>query len=151
MSENTFTRVLVVIDGSDAARRALEAALRLCRETGASLVVLARGEHMPKYGALIAEVEDAKRARDKVLAMTLDEASVFASYSDLAIVTYTSPDSSWHRIVDYAVKNESDLIVIGYRPSLLGEWRFGSTIGRLVKRAPCPVLVVGALGRTTSS
>lgn len=143
MSRAYFTRVLVVVDGSDAARRALTVALDLCQVTGSRLTVLARGTRMPRSAISVAEVQEAERRRDSELGATLDEASVFASYADVEILTDTLAGPNWRNIVNYAVAQEHDLIVIGENPGLLRGRVFASTVDRLVRHSPCPVLAVG--------
>ena len=143
MSERHFANVLVVIDGSDAARRALTSALDLCQATDARLTVLARGQRMPKAATSIAEVEDAKRRRDQSLAASLDEANVFASYADVDIVTDSLGGPSWRNIVNYAAAHENDLIVMGYKPGLLSGRVLRSTVDSVVQHSSCPVMVIG--------
>lgn len=143
MSQRYFTNLVVVIDGSDAARRALTSAMALCRAADARLTVLARGQRMPKATASIAEVEDAKRRRNQALAASLDEANVFASYADIDIFTDTFAGPNWRNIVNYAVAHHNDLIVIGYKPGLLSGRVFRSTVDSVAHHSPCPVMVIG--------
>lgn len=147
MSQPYFRNVLVVIDGSDAARRALTTALNFCQATGARLTVLARGARMPKGATSITEVEEAERKRDQALSATLDEANVFASYAEVDIATDTLAGPHWRNIVNYAEAHRSDLIVIGRNPGLLSGRVFRSTADRLAQYAPCPVMAIGTTAR----
>ena len=47
------------------------------------------------------------------------------------------------KIIETAIREKVDLIVLGRRgSSRLATWFFGNTAGRIVRKAPCPVLVV---------
>jgi len=55
-----YRRILVALDGSEAARKALQAALVLARTHGAHLHALGVEERLPRYAATVGEVEEAK-------------------------------------------------------------------------------------------
>lgn len=52
-----FQRVLVAYDGSDGAKKALEAAVGVAYRDSAELIGLAIEAHLPHYGATVGEVE----------------------------------------------------------------------------------------------
>ena len=56
-----FTRILVGLDGSEAAQRALERALDLAALYGAELLVVSVEEKLPAYAATVGEVQEEER------------------------------------------------------------------------------------------
>ena len=63
--------------------------------------------------------------------------------SDTPIKTMTCEGVAWQKIVEVAKENGTDLIVAGTgRQSALARMVLGSTAERIVRHAPCPVLVV---------
>jgi nucleotide-binding universal stress UspA family protein len=130
-----FERVLVVVDGRDRSRRALDAAISICHATGARLTVLVASRRLPKYGASIAEIDDAKRLVDGQLASISNEAQAFASFAEVDVDTNrTSGPVRWVR--RYAAASAVDLIVVARRGL---PWPLPSTADRVVRSARCPV------------
>lgn len=134
MGPYMFSNVLVQVDGSEASRRALEAALSLCEATRARLTVLAAQGRLPAYAATVGEVDDAKRAKDELFSSVLDEAQVMASYEGIPITTDLVTGPVVRAVSEYAESHAHDLIVLGNRTRVLGRWMPGSIAAG---RAPC--------------
>lgn len=58
MSPYEFTNVLVAIDGSDEAAKALDCALSICTALDANLTVLAVEGKLPAYATSLGEVDE---------------------------------------------------------------------------------------------
>jgi nucleotide-binding universal stress UspA family protein len=71
--------VLVAYDGSEGARRALEAVVDLARRGDAELIGLAIEAHLPHHGATVGEVEEKRRFEKQAYARLLKEAAAYAA------------------------------------------------------------------------
>ena len=134
------TTIVVPSDGSTAAESQLASARALARATGARVVVahvneLVRG-HMATHSLHACEEELESNVRAQVSA--LQGAGVRA---ELAIVATTAEVS--RAIAHLASERGADLIVTRRKPrGALLKWPFGGVSRRLIRLAPCPVLVV---------
>jgi nucleotide-binding universal stress UspA family protein len=134
------TTIMVPSDGSMAAEPQLASARALARATGARIVVahvneLVRG-HLGTHSVHACEDHLESNVRRQV--RELQTAGVRA---ELEIVASTGEVS--RAIANLAGKRGADLIVTRKeRPGALPRWPFGSVSRRLIRLAPCPVLVV---------
>jgi nucleotide-binding universal stress UspA family protein len=80
-----FQRVLVAYDGSDGAKKALDAAVSVARRDSAELIGLAIEAHLPHYGATVGEVEEERRFEEQACTQLLAEASSYAAGRGVAI------------------------------------------------------------------
>ena len=142
MSPYQFTRVLVAIDGSDDAQKALDCALSICQALDADLTVLAVEGKLPAYAASLGEVDEVKREKDEFFNRVLDAARRSAEARGVSIRTDLVLGHSADVIVHYAAAHAHDLIVVAHHAHLLGGMILGSTADRVAHRAPCPVMVV---------
>jgi nucleotide-binding universal stress UspA family protein len=142
MSPYDFRHVLVAVDGSDGARKALDCALSLCRAVGAELTALAVEGRLPVYAGSIGEVDEVKREKDAFFANVLDEARADAAAHGIDIQTDLVPGHAAEVITHYARAHGHDLIVVGHRGHFLGDYLLGSTADRVAHHAHCPVMVV---------
>ncbi len=144
--EVVFRSILVAVDGSKHAERALEEAIDLARSQKARLtlitVALAPPLAMPGYVPALPSPEqlqeDAQRLLDRTEATVPD---------DVPVTTIVRVGSPAQAILDRIVHGEHDLVVMGSRghgsiQSLL----VGSVSQAVVHRSPVPVLVVHASG-----
>jgi nucleotide-binding universal stress UspA family protein len=116
--------ILVGFDGSDAARRALDAAASLVGY-GSTLAVVSVGpEGRPVPRRPLVE------ARDRLLTQQI-QASYLEQVGDPA-----------EQLVQTARELDVDLVVVGRRKSSLQRLVLGSVSAKVVRRAPCDVLVV---------
>jgi nucleotide-binding universal stress UspA family protein len=139
-----FNKILAPIDFSPASRNGLKHALRCAEEFGAELTLLYVLEPPPSAslvaipGAVVFSETDFTKAEKNLRSL-------------VASVGHQSDEPRWkvragvpsHEIVEAAKEADVDLIVIathGYTG-----WKhfcIGSTAERVVRAAPCPVLVV---------
>jgi nucleotide-binding universal stress UspA family protein len=142
MSPYDFTNVLVAIDGSEGASKALDAALSLCVALDARLTALAVEGKLPAYAASMGEVDEVKREKDEYFQRVLQQARTHAHASGIDLTTDLVPGHAAEVITHYARAHGHDLIVIGYRGHFLGDYLLGSTADRVAHHAHCPVMVV---------
>ena len=142
MSGFAFQSVLVAVDGSDGATRALACAVSLCERLGGRLTVLAVEGKLPAYAASLGEVDDVKRQRDEFFSGVLRDAHDAASRHGVRVHTDLVPGHAAEVISHYARAHGHDLIVIGHRGHFLGDYLLGSTADRVAHHAHCPVMVV---------
>lgn len=147
-----YTRIVVGIDGSELATKALRHALALAKENKARLFVVtstepamlvAPGAEMMAVntGELIAELEEAKASSAKA---TLAEAEALASAEGLKIEKIHLPSSiAADAILDTAGQQGADLIVMGSHGRRgLGRLLLGSQAAEVLARSSIPVLVI---------
>ena len=136
-----FEKIMVATDGSDNANAAVSYAAELAKKVGARNVLLI---HI--CPGCTADIDVDETNREAAEAIVSEAAGAFAS-SGAKILTQVvidyPPEAIGTAIVDVAVKEAADLLVVGSRG--LSEFRgmlLGSVSNRIVQRATCPVLVI---------
>jgi nucleotide-binding universal stress UspA family protein len=125
--------VLAATDFSIGALRALEEARWLSRRGGLELQVL----HVALSGVWRTDDHSIEWLR----AASLDPAAVLVRRG-----------LAWVELVRHAREVSAAMLVVGsHGSSGVQQLRLGSTAGRLVTRAPCPVLVVAGTERPTAA
>jgi nucleotide-binding universal stress UspA family protein len=142
VSPYDFTNVLVPIDGSEGADKALDCALSICSALGARLTALAVEGRLPAYAATAGEVDEVKREKDDFFQRVIAAAKQQAGARGVEIKTELVPGHAAEVITHYARAHGHDLIVIGHRGHFLGDYLLGSTADRVAHHAHCPVMVV---------
>jgi len=147
-----YTRIVVGIDGSELATKALRHAAKLSKETGAKLFVVTATEPSTliapgaealavNTGAIILELEEAKA---NAAWATLAEAKTLLSLEGLSaehlhVASSTAADA----IIKTAQQQGADLIVMGSHGRRgLGRLLLGSQAAEVLARSTIPVLVV---------
>ena len=140
--------VLVATDFGEAAAAALQYGRNIARTFGATLHVIhvvdnlsARVSldfpHPPHLERMQADMEAAALMRLEALVTDDDRRTLHAKSVQVAAL---SPASA---IMDYAIEASIDVIVMGtYGRGRVARWLMGSEAERVVRAAPCPVLVV---------
>jgi nucleotide-binding universal stress UspA family protein len=137
-----YKNILIANDGSAGALRALNVAIELAKREEAALH-MGTIEELPWFPASIDEVEEDKSEANHHLAPVLDAARVQASAAGLALETHLIPGHPAQAIVALINELHCDLLVVGFMGhTRLYEQIIGSTTERLVRLAPCSVLVV---------
>ncbi len=139
---SVFKKILIASDGSEHALKAAEKAAYMAK-------------HEPEAEIEVIYVTDAATTKTEVLhhwsKLDIDRDRKQRIQSTIEVLT--NHDLSWDlkivhgdpgpTIVDYANKNDFDLLVIGSRGlNVFQEMVLGSVSHKVVKRAKCPVLVV---------
>lgn len=137
-----FGRILVAIDGSEHARRALTVAVDLAQKYGATLCAVSVA-HIPEFSDLRDEVNGALEDATKFFNRALEEAKRFAQEEGVEIETSVIPGHPADALVRFAEARGCDLIVMGARGlSTIQRYLMGSVSEATVRHAHCPVLVV---------
>ena len=139
-------RVLLSTDFSESARQAFDYAVSLAREYHAELYLLHVVEVVPVgyagelFPAALTDVLDemSSYARDELQKLA-DEA---VRRGGSTVVPRTVQGKPAAEIVRVAAEEGVDLIVLGtHGHGVLNRALFGSTVDRVMRKAPCPVLV----------
>lgn len=111
----TFRNILVAIDGSTTARRALEAATELAEALNSRLTIIAVAAEVPSFayraGIDVRALEsESRNETDKVLRDAVD-----ALPEDLPVTTVLQQGNAGERIVEQVRAGQHDLLVVGSR------------------------------------
>ena len=145
-----FRRIVCPTDFSDASYSALQAAQDLARHFQGELLVVHIVEPMPPVpvdtdGSIRFDVfqyeDELMTAADKMLRGVVDE-RIHGEVNARPVVAGGIP---WEEIVRIANEEKADLLVIATHGR--AGWKhllFGSVTERVIRAAPCPVLVIRA-------
>lgn len=131
-------KILISTDGSEAAKFAAQAAVELAKHCGSTLYAICVAE-VPIFAAEFVEtLPQLVDAIEKRAKQALDDVKSIADNFGVKCetISYTGPEP-YKYIIDEAIKNSVDLIVLGKKGIMLGA--VGS---KVIGNAPCKVLVV---------
>jgi nucleotide-binding universal stress UspA family protein len=138
----TLQRVLVPYDFSDYSELALRYALSFAQEYQAELHLL---HVLPPFTADESEISWHPLGREGAYhkaAHRLQKAIPQEAYLWCDVKNAVSEGRPYREILNYAEKNKIDLICIGAHGAGFGmQTLFGSNVDRVIRQAPCPVLV----------
>lgn len=142
-------RILVPLDGSDRAERAMNVAVRLARGSGRGILAL-RVVGLPPFR--LAPYGEPAQIMLAAIGVARDEADDYLKrlalrpeFKDIEIETRVIEGHASEEILDVARDETCDMIVIcthGY--SGLNRWRLGRVATHVARHAPVPVLIVPA-------
>lgn len=138
-------RIMVPLDFSDHSHKALRYAVKLAEQFGSELelvnvvtpVVYAEGMVLPAAMENLDTVteEHSKRALEKI--------SREEGVKELKVKTTVLLGNPYDEIVNHAKKQETDLLLITtHGRTGLQHFLLGSTAEKILRHAPCPVMVV---------
>lgn len=139
-----FRRILIPLDGSELAERALSKALEIAKSYGSTLLLI---RVVPLVGlcgeySSIAFIETLQKMRDKsqkYLNQKLAELSAERLKVDAAVLV-GNPAT---RVVEIAEERDVDLIVLSsHGRTGLARWYFGSTAETIARLSRLPVLLL---------
>ncbi|WP_435182788.1 universal stress protein [Halobellus sp. EA9] len=141
-----YERILVPTDGSDCADYAVEHAIDIAEQYGAELHVLSVVDSRDVSHSAPAispqQVEETLRERAESVVEAVADRAADAGVEAVTAVEPGIPDDV---VVDYAVDNDCDLIVMGtHGRTGLERYLLGSVTERTVRRSAVPVLTVRA-------
>jgi nucleotide-binding universal stress UspA family protein len=137
-----YSKILVANDGSPGGLKALDAAIELARQVFAELHMITV-EELPRFPASIDEVAEEKDEANHRFASVVATAKARASAAGVKIETHLVPGHVAETIVRLVKDRGFNLLVVGFMGhSQLYERIIGGTTDRLVRLAPCAVLVV---------
>lgn len=136
-----YGKILIANDGSEGALKALGCAIELAERLGVELHMVSV-EELPRFSnsidELVEEQAEAERRFEKVVA----HAQTKAAMHNIDLKTHVIIGHPVSRIVEFISNGHYDLLVIGYMGhSALYNHLIGSTTDRLVRLAPCSVMV----------
>jgi len=136
-----YRKILVANDGSPGALKALAGAIETAKRDGAALHMITV-EELPRFPASIDEVEEEKTEANHRVAPVIEAARAQAQAAGIALETHLLPGHPVHTIVALISEEHFELLVVGFMGhTRLYEQIIGSTTERLVRLAPCAVLV----------
>ncbi len=145
----SLDRVLVPYDFSDYSELALTYALSLAQEYQAELHLL---HVLPPHTVTQPEISWYPLKNESAYhnaAQRLRRSIPGEAYLWCKVTTAVSEGHAYREILNYAEKNEIDLISIGAHGAGFGmQTLFGSNVDRVLRQAPCPVLVARPLKPT---
>jgi nucleotide-binding universal stress UspA family protein len=137
-----YKRILVANDGSLGALKALAAALAMARRNAAELHMITV-EELSRFPATIDEIDEEKTEANHRFAPVIAAARADASVAGVPIEVHLAPGHVVEAVVGLIKERAVDLLVVGFMGhSALYERVIGGTTDRLVRLAPCTVLVV---------
>jgi len=139
-----FRKILVGFDGSEGSWNALRAAFALAQGTsGAEIVAVSVEERLPRMPEVIDELAEEKGRQNAVFAGLHEEAQAAASEAGVRLECTTVAGHAAQAIAKLASEGGFDLVAIGHSGHS-GVWGMflGSTADKVVRHAPCSVLVV---------
>ena len=137
-----MTKILVGLDGSKNAFKALEEGIRLAQFYQAELHTISV-EEIPRFPETIDEVDEEKDYEDSVFKKYIDQAQEMAAASNYNLEPHIFTGHKVKRILEFIKENKVDLLIVGFAGvSLIYDLAMGSTSASLVRLAPCSVLVV---------
>ena len=146
-----YKKILLAVDGSDVSNRAIEKVIKLQKEWNAEVVVFHSVMHhmvMPaaySSGYALQMYMDVEEVENRDGKKILDQAKVKFNKANAPakfdLITYENPEQYIERIVEV---EQFDLVVLGVKGthSKLKQAITGSITKKVVKKAPCDVLVV---------
>ncbi|MBI3770928.1 MAG: universal stress protein [Deltaproteobacteria bacterium] len=137
-----YRRIVVGLDGSDGARRALDAAIALARVCKSELFLVSIVE-LPKYPGAIDEIEDERRTAEEFYREMQRQAVERVTSAGLAVHADVRVGHPAQSLPAYAGEVKADLLALGHSGHS-GIWGrvLGTTADKVVDLAPCSVLVV---------
>jgi nucleotide-binding universal stress UspA family protein len=137
-----FQHIVIANDGSAGGFRALTLACDLAKLHGATLSMISV-EELPNIPASIDEIVEAKAEENHKFHDVLARARKLGEDRGIEIDAEVVAGHAVASIVATIKAKQADLLVVGFMGhSALYERIIGGTADRLVRLAPCPVLVV---------
>jgi nucleotide-binding universal stress UspA family protein len=136
-----FSRIVIANDGSEGGFKALALGCDLAKHYGATLHMISV-EELPDFPASIDEIVEIKDAENHKYHDVLARARAEAAAAGIALETEVLAGHAAASVVERVKALHADLLVVGFMGhSALYERIIGGTTDRLVRLAPCPVLV----------
>ena len=143
-----FKKIIVPLDGSELAEQALEPALALAQQVQGEVILLSVPvlQHMfvvepAGYGFLLPE-QSVDQSRHEQMEY-LKGVQTKCSHPDVTIRTLIEEGDEATTIVEVAAAQKADLIVMStHGRTGFTRWMLGSVTEKVLREAPCPVLVI---------
>jgi len=138
-------RILVAVDGSEAARRAVTMAAQIAERFGAQLELVHVMPPPPVFSepAVIVNVADLERAQYEAARTLLSRAEAEAARPGVTVTTKLMAGPAAEVIAERAEEGQFDLVVVGSRGrNMIASALLGGTSHRIIHLSKKPVLVV---------
>jgi nucleotide-binding universal stress UspA family protein len=138
-----YKKMLLAYDGSEGAKKGLEAGINLAKVHQAELWALGVQEKLPRFAGTMDEVKEEKAFGYQHYEQLLEEARTRAQEAGIELKTDIRIGHPAKTIVEVAKEGRFDLILVGHT-GLSEVWaRFlGTTAEKVSRHAPCSVLIV---------
>lgn len=138
-----YKKILVGYDSSQGAKEAVVQAVKLAEYTGSEITALWVKGSLPHFPETIDEIESEKASAVSFYKKLLNEINEFSKRYDAEIIIDTKSGNPAKVIIDYAKKNDFDLIVIGHTGhSKIWGGFLGHIADKVSENAHCSVLIV---------
>jgi nucleotide-binding universal stress UspA family protein len=145
LPELALKRILLPVDFSDSSRKAMQYAVSFARQFNAEVLLLHVVETaapVPPQNMALESLALTATVREEAARHLSEWRGEIVSHVSVKAVVRDGP-KAYHEIVSAASENNVDLIVLGtHGRTGLAHLFLGSTAERVVRHAPCPVLVV---------
>jgi nucleotide-binding universal stress UspA family protein len=137
-----YEKIALAFDGSEGSKRALQAALHLARADKQKLIVIFVAE-MPRYPGAPGETMEEQARADAIFAKLRAEVAAAGQKYGVEVVAEKRIGHPAQGLVNYAKEAGLQLLVMGHtgHSKLWGTF-MGTTADKVVRHAPCSVLVV---------
>lgn len=142
-----YKKIVIALDESKEAKRALAHAIELAKRFGSELRIVTVSEPLPAYAAFIdAELPGARQKlledRNSYYADLQKEAVKQASVAEIRVDAAIIEGKEVQMIVDHITAFRADLLVMGRRhhSAMSGIW--GGTVHNIAEKVCCSILAV---------
>lgn len=135
--------IVVAVDGSAGGYAATAEAAELARRFNAELIALSVEEGLPLYAALMSEVDDFKREKDRYFEEAGQEARRIAAVHGVELQHEIRIGHAADVIVRFVEEVGADLVVLGYKGhSRIAQFVIGTTAQKVNAYSRASVLIV---------
>jgi len=133
--------ILVAMDDSDFAKKALEKAIEMTKNESSQLFILSVAPLLGAIDWLTPAMTDKLKEKAEIV---VKSAAKIAEKAGITAQVFTEQGvSPADNIITCAEENNIDLIVVGHRGKAnLEKFLLGSVASRVISHAPCSVLIV---------
>lgn len=138
-----YKTILVAYDGSEGAAKALNSAIYMAKTCKANIVALWVGGYRAYYHETVAEIDEENKAVESFANRLRKDVKTISQKENLNIEFSHVQGNPAKLIVEYAIKNKVDLIVMGCggHSGLWGN-NLGHVTDKVSENAKCNVLIV---------
>lgn len=134
----TIKKIICPVDFSDLSRKALQYANEFARLSGGQVFLVGVIENDPSINYSHG-LEKERNEEEQKLAALIDEENMQGIVADYVIYEGFAEEC----IIDYAKRKEADIVIMGSHGRRgLKRMILGSVAEHVIRRAPCPVLVI---------
>ncbi len=143
-----FQGIMVPLDGSERAERALPVAARIARASDGSILLLRVANPSASIAGAVAPAGESYKAEQEAALANLREIGQRHELRDISVSTAVTQETPVASAIQAAAEaNTCDLIVLcSHGRSGLVRWVLGSTVQKAIHHSPVPILVLRSGG-----